>query len=164
MNRWMSLICLVVAIGAWAWTASRFAAQSAENGDAQTASSESPDAAQPGADQQAAVERGRYLVHDVAMCVHCHTPRVKEGRLDESKLLRGARIPVPAPDDGDWALYAPNIAGLPGGWSAEGFEAFLRDGKRPTGGTARRPMPPYRFNRRDAAAVAAYVASLPRQD
>lgn len=160
----MLVICLVVAIGAWAWTASRFAAQSAENGDAQNASSESPDAAGPGAERQATVEHGRYLVHNVAMCVHCHTPRDSEGKLIEDKLLQGARIPVAPPDDDAWASYSPNIAGLPGGWHAKDLEAFLRDGETPFGGEARRPMPPFRFNQRDAAAVAAYLASLPGRE
>ena len=35
------------------------------------------------------VERGRYLVNHVAVCVYCHTPRTPEGALDEDKLLSG---------------------------------------------------------------------------
>lgn len=35
------------------------------------------------------VARGRYLVHHVAACVECHTPRDVVGRLDEVLLLSG---------------------------------------------------------------------------
>ena len=36
------------------------------------------------------VERGRYLVHHVAMCVQCHSPRDRYGELEQNRLLRGA--------------------------------------------------------------------------
>ena len=36
----------------------------------------------PAADSSpAAVERGRYLTHDVAMCVQCHSPRDDKGEI-----------------------------------------------------------------------------------
>ena len=37
------------------------------------------------------VEHGRYLVHHVAMCVECHTPRTERGDLVMGRLLQGAR-------------------------------------------------------------------------
>src|SRR5689334_8086156 len=61
------------------------------------------------------VERGRYLVHDVALCIQCHSPRDENGNLIETKLLTGARIPFDSPFPGQaWAYQAPNIRGMIG--------------------------------------------------
>ncbi len=43
------------------------------------------------------IERGRYLVHNVAMCVQCHSPRDENGELIETALLTGAPMPVKSP-------------------------------------------------------------------
>jgi len=51
------------------------------------------------------VARGRYLAHDVAMCVQCHTPRDERGDLDLTRLFAGAPIPVGSPfPHRPWAL------------------------------------------------------------
>jgi len=61
------------------------------------------------------LERGRYLVEQVALCGDCHTPHNEKGEPIREKLLQGAPLPfkptVPLP----WADKAPNIAGLPAG-------------------------------------------------
>lgn len=109
----------------------------------------------------AGVERGQYLVHHVAMCIQCHTPRDDAGTLLEAELLTGGTIPVLAPYEGlEWALRAPPIAGLPGGWSADDLASFLETGRSPSDRTARSPMPPFRMSTDDARAVAAYLKSL----
>lgn len=112
----------------------------------------------------AQVERGRYLVHHVAMCVQCHTPRDEHtGALVEAEQLQGGRVPVLSPYEGlEWALRAPPLAGLPGGWSAEDLSSFLQTGRSPSGRTARAPMPPFLMSEDDARAVAAYLESLAR--
>jgi mono/diheme cytochrome c family protein len=107
------------------------------------------------------LQRGQYLVEHVAMCVQCHTPRNAQGELDRTRLLQGAPIPVPAPFPmSQWAFEAPKIAGLPG-WMAEDAERLLQTGRSVRGYVPRPPMPPFRMTREDAAAVVAYLKSLP---
>jgi mono/diheme cytochrome c family protein len=106
------------------------------------------------------VEHGRYLVHRVAMCVECHSPRDAQGRLLEGRLLTGGRIPVRSPYPGsDWAFEAPHLAGLPG-WDGETVESILVTGRRPGGYDPRHPMPDFRMSREDAKAIVAYLRSL----
>ena len=107
------------------------------------------------------LQRGQYLVEHVAMCVQCHTPRKAQGELDRTRLLQGAPIPVPAPFPmSQWAFEAPKIAGLPG-WMTEDAERLLQTGKSARGYVPRPPMPPFRMTQEDAAAVVAYLKSLP---
>jgi mono/diheme cytochrome c family protein len=105
-------------------------------------------------------ERGRYLVHHVAMCAICHTPKTSEGKLITTQLLRGSPLPVSSPYRSQmWAARAPAIAGL-GGFSEDDLVTLLTTGSRPGGGTPAPPMPPYRMSEEDARAVAAYLKSL----
>ena len=107
------------------------------------------------------LQRGQYLATHVAMCVQCHTPRNAQGELDRTRLLQGAPIPVPAPFPmSQWAFEAPKIAALPG-WVAEDAMRLLQTGKSARGYTPRPPMPPFRMTQEDAAAVVAYLKSLP---
>jgi len=106
------------------------------------------------------IERGRYLVRQVGLCGDCHTPFNEKGQPIEEKALQGARImfkpTVPMPK---WGEYAPPIAGLPG-FTDEQAITFLTTGKNVSGQFASPPMPPFRFNKSDAAAVVAYLRSL----
>lgn len=107
------------------------------------------------------VARGRYLVHHVAMCVQCHTPRDANGELDRTRLLKGASVPVSSPFPTQrWAFVAPAIAGLPG-FSDEDEITLLTTGHRPGSAVPKPPMPPFRLTREDAEAVVAYLRSLP---
>src|SRR5215470_17411771 len=120
-------------------------------------------AAQPSAPVASAdqIQRGQYLVEHVALCVQCHTPRNAQGELDRSRLLQGAPIPVPRPfPTSQWAFEAPRIAGLPG-WMAEDAVRLLQTGRSAQGYAPRPPMPPFRMTQEDAAAVVAYLKSLP---
>jgi mono/diheme cytochrome c family protein len=113
------------------------------------------------ASQHSAVDRGMYIVHHVAMCVYCHTPKDADGELDQQQLLEGAPIPVESPYPRvKWAFQAPKIASLPGGWTEDDLVRFLQTGVTPTGRTPQPPMPPFRMNDEDAQAVAAYLKSL----
>ncbi len=109
--------------------------------------------------QSNARERGEYLAKHVAMCVQCHSPRDHDGKLIEHELFLGAPIPL-ASLPGDWATRAPRIARLPSNWSEEGLIRFLETGMRPNGTVPKAPMPPFRMNREDAAAIAAFLKSL----
>ena len=53
------------------------------------------------------------------------------------------------------------IAGLPSLTETQAI-AFFQDGKRPDGTTPLPPMPAFRFDAADAAAVTAYLKSLAR--
>ena len=119
------------------------------------------DASEPPPAQESSAERGQYIVHHVAMCIYCHTPRSIDGVLDDQRLLQGAPMPVASPFPRQrWAFQAPKIAGLPGGWTEADMVQFLRTGESPTGRQPQPPMPPFRFNTEDAQAVTAYLKSL----
>lgn len=108
-----------------------------------------------------AIEQGKYIVHDVAMCVYCHTPKNESGDLEQVQLLEGAPMPVRSPfENRQWAAQAPSLAGLPGGWSEDDLVQLLTTGQRPRGPSPRPPMPPFRMRKADAQAVAAYLKSL----
>ena len=60
------------------------------------------------------IERGRYLTHEVAMCVQCHTPRAEDGSLLREQEFMGGTFPVGPPafmPDGQRCLVTPRIAG-----------------------------------------------------
>ena len=111
--------------------------------------------------QGAAIDRGKYIVNQIAMCSECHTPRNAAGQLQITAYLLGAPVPVPAPPfvNINWALKAPAIAGLNGYSEQQGIrllmEGITRDGRQPNP-----PMPRFRMNRSDAEAVVAYLKSL----
>jgi mono/diheme cytochrome c family protein len=110
---------------------------------------------------EAAIERGKYIAHHVAMCIYCHTPKNAEGELDRQQLLQGAPMPVASPfPRQQWAFQAPKIAGLPGGWNEQDLMKFLQTGETPTGHHPQPPMPPFRLTEEDAQSIVAYLKSL----
>jgi mono/diheme cytochrome c family protein len=110
---------------------------------------------------QGDVERGRYIVEDVAMCEECHTPRDANGNLDESRQLQGAQIWIqPVHPMTNWANRAPGISGFVGFSDAQGEDIFER-GIGPNGLPIQPPMHIYHMSQSDALAVIAYLRSLP---
>jgi mono/diheme cytochrome c family protein len=106
------------------------------------------------------VDRGKYLVHSVAQCIQCHTPRDSRGNLDVNRLLEGAPIPMESPfPNSPWAFQAPAIAGLPG-WSAADVTHLLMTGRRVSGQQPRPPMPQFQMSLEDAESVVSYLKSL----
>jgi mono/diheme cytochrome c family protein len=109
------------------------------------------------------VARGKYLVNNVGKCDDCHTPMDKKGQPIMSQRLQGAplmfkpTVPVPG-----WMAVAPGIAGLPGLTEEQAIQ-FFTTGKKPDGSMAAPPMPAFRFNKADAAAVTSYLKSLKAQ-
>jgi mono/diheme cytochrome c family protein len=93
------------------------------------------------------VVRGKYLVTSAGKCSDCHGEQLQGSTLDFLK----PGMPV--------AYAAPKIAGLPQ-LSSPAAVTFLQTGKLPGGKQARPPMPQYRFNHDDAAAIVAYLKSL----
>lgn len=107
-------------------------------------------------------EHGKYLVHHVAMCIYCHTPKDGEGNLFERQLLGGAPFPLNSPYSSQtWGFQAPNLRSLPARWGEKEFIRFLQTGKNLNGYSPRPPMPPFRFTQEDAQAIAAYLNTLP---
>jgi mono/diheme cytochrome c family protein len=131
-----------------------FTAALAASSDVTRPSPKSPD--------ESKVERGRYLVEEVAKCAECHTPRNSQGELDQHAWLQGAPIwimpvrPIP-----NWADRAPALAGFPGLTEEQG-ERILEKGTGPEGETLRPPMHIYHMSHADAKAIIAYLRSLPR--
>jgi mono/diheme cytochrome c family protein len=115
-------------------------------------------AAQKGQDTQ--IERGKYLVDNVAMCSECHTPRDAAGNLEQNRYLQGAAIwimpvrPIP-----NWAQNAPALVGFP--YTDEEGERVLEQGSGPEGEVLRPPMHIYHMKPEDAKAIVAYLKSLP---
>jgi len=110
------------------------------------------------------VDKGRYIVNNVAMCTDCHTPMLSDGKPDPNRPLAGAKIgfkptgKVPA-----WASVSPDLTpgGQLKGWTTDQWVHFLMTGVNPRGNHADPPMPQYRMNKADAEAVTAYIKSLP---
>jgi len=148
--RW--LLCAVIFLAAGMGASRLF---SRENAGPAPQKASAP-AAQPGA-----IERGKYLVENVAMCEECHTPRDAGGILDESRRLRGAAIwIVPVHPMTNWANRAPALAGFEG-FTEEQGEDILERGVGPNGLPIQPPMHIYHMSHADAQAVIAYLRSLP---
>lgn len=106
------------------------------------------------------IERGKYLINNVALCSDCHTPRDEKGQFIESQWLQGSTLDFqPMHTMPGWADVAPAIAGLPT-LSDEEAVVLLETGKYARGQVPGPPMPHYRFSHEDAVAAVAYLKSL----
>lgn len=113
--------------------------------------------AKPAPDAQ--IQRGKYLVEDVAMCADCHTPRDAKGRFIRSEWLQGNILDFKPDSPRPFAAVAVPIAGLPGFTDVQAVK-FFETGLDATGQPALPPMPQFRFKPADAAAVVACLRSL----
>jgi mono/diheme cytochrome c family protein len=110
------------------------------------------------------VERGKYLVEEVAKCQDCHTPRGADGQLDQTKWLKGAVLDFqPLQPMKEWHKTSPDLT--PGSrlwqrWGEKGLTEFLKTGLGPSGHTADPPMPAYKLTSDDAGAIVQYLKSL----
>ena len=105
------------------------------------------------------LEHGKYLVTRVAKCQDCHTPHNERGEEIKEEWLQGSPLPFQPLVQMPWAGTAPPIAGLEDWTDAQALK-FLTTGIAKDGKPATPPMPEYRFNNSDAAAVIAYLRSL----
>jgi len=109
----------------------------------------------------ALIARGKYLVGPAGQCGDCHTPMDNKGQPVKARALQGAPImfkpTVPVPG---WADASMPIAGLPTMASDEDAVRFFTTGKHLDGKSAAPPMPQYRFSKKDAEAIVAYLKSL----
>ena len=107
----------------------------------------------------AKVKRGEYLVTRVGKCQDCHTPHNERGQEIKEKWLQGSPLPFQPIVEMPWVGTSPPIAGLEGWTDAQAMK-FLTTGIKKDGKAATPPMPEYRLNQEDAAAVVAYLRSL----
>ncbi len=134
------------------------AASNALGQSAAPAAAPTPSASRPS--DPRLIERGRYLTHDVAMCVQCHSPRDRKGAIIPGEEFRGAPNPFPPPFEGvRWAIRSVNIRGL-GGLPEEAVIHLLTTGIGRNGTPPDPPMPPFRMSKADAEAIVAYLRSL----
>lgn len=155
-------LCLFVLI-AVGFGASRLSSRESAKTSLQKAAAQKPagQRASSAAAEQGNVERGRYLVEDVAMCEECHTPRDGGGNLDESRRLQGAPIWItPVHRTTNWSMNAPSLAGFEQFTDEQG-EQILEHGVGPNGLPIQPPMHIYHMSHADAQAVIAYLRSLP---
>ncbi|HEX7362942.1 MAG TPA: cytochrome c [Bryobacteraceae bacterium] len=112
----------------------------------------------------AQIDRGRYLVEEIAKCSDCHTPRLASGQLDRSKWLKGATLDFkPIADVPGWQTASPDVTSTSyiwKNWGKSGVFKLLTTGLAPNGRPARPPMPAFKMKPADARAVIAYLKSL----
>lgn len=108
------------------------------------------------------INRGKYLVEEVAKCAECHTPRTPNHELDSDRWLQGATTWIqPVFSTTNWAEFAPPLAGLPN-YTDEQAERVLEKGERADGGgPVQTPMHVYHMDPADAKAIIAYLRSAP---
>lgn len=107
------------------------------------------------------VERGKYLVEEVAKCAECHTPRDKNNQLNRDRWLQGAPIWIqPVAPTSNWADSAPTLAGLPN-YTDEQVQRVLESGEGVGENPIQPPMHIYHMNHEDARAIIVYLRSLP---
>jgi mono/diheme cytochrome c family protein len=103
------------------------------------------------------VDHGHYIVHNVAMCVECHSGRDNAGNIIPEQQFMGAPIPFRPPWPNDWAVRAPRNAGLPGYTDELAMRLLTQGAIDRNGNQLRPPMPRFRMTPQDAADVIAYL-------
>jgi mono/diheme cytochrome c family protein len=150
-----------------ALTVGSFAAAQHSAAAAQSKLNPAPAQAKPGnvsappSSARGDAERGKYLVENVAMCGECHTPRNSRGDLKYDAWLQGASTWIrPVAPIANWADAAPPLAGMPS-FTDKQFFTILENGTGPEGEVLRPPMHIYHMHHEDAAAIMAYLKSVP---
>jgi mono/diheme cytochrome c family protein len=129
------------------------------------------DAPSEGERNAALVERGRYLVENVAACSNCHTPRDAMGALIPELALSGVDCFIPGPN-GE-CLNVSNLTNHETGllrWTDDEIKRMIRDGVRPGPGGDEplfSEMPSFVFHNttdHDLDAEIAYLRTVPGVD
>ena len=146
----------------WTLTAAVLAAASLLGGCEGRAAEDMAREAVKGADP---VERGRYLV-TIMDCGGCHDTGAFTDKRPQGGHLAGSDIGFELPGKG--VFYPPNLTPHPengtGRWNEADIVKAIRYGQRPDGRTLAPIMPWMNYARltdADAAAIAAYLKSLP---
>src|SRR4051812_10393106 len=73
------------------------------------------------------VERGKYLVEEVARCQECHTPKTATGEFDRSRWMKGATlVGVPSAPVAGWHQQSPDITSTSALWTRWGQDGFSK--------------------------------------
>lgn len=114
--------------------------------------------------QMSRLERGKYLVEEVAKCGDCHTPKGPDGQLDRSRWLKGAVLDFqPMEPVKGWHKTSPDLTRKGRLWMKWGERSllnYLMTGLTPSGKPADPPMPAYKLRADDAEAILDYLKSL----
>jgi len=114
--------------------------------------------------QNPKIDRGRYLVEEVARCQECHTPKLAGGAFDRSKWFKGAVLNFqPIEPIKGWHKTSPDLTRSSSLWMKWGEKALLNyliTGQGPKRTPADPPMPAYKLKPEDADAVVEYLKSL----
>ena len=120
-------------------------------------------AGQVRAEPDKVLERGRYLVENVAACGVCHYPRNRGQVLRDKGLSGGLRIEMPS-----YLAFSGNITPDPdtgiGRWTDAELGRAIREGVRPDGSMIGPAMPVYLLRTLgddDLAAIIVYLRSQP---
>jgi len=105
-------------------------------------------------------EHGSYIVHNIAMCIGCHSERDQAGNIKPEMAFKGAPIPFRPPWPNDWAVRAPRNAGLPDYTDEQAMRLLTQGAIDRRGVQLRPPMPRFRMTPQDAADVIAYMRTL----
>jgi mono/diheme cytochrome c family protein len=119
----------------------------------------------PASAQQSLLDRGRYLVDGIGVCVNCHTPRGKDGHLDKSKYLAGGTQNFRG---ASYSVFGSNLTPDPetglGKWNETDIKRAITEGHRPNG-VQLAPNMRYMLYRimtpRELEATVAYLRSVP---
>ena len=117
---------------------------------------------------ESGVERGRYLVDHVSLCIDCHTPRKPDGSFDNMRYLGGTECFVNVdPAEGTGCLHTKNLTndatGLANLTDTQIVDLF-QHGVTPTGKALIPVMPYWLFHNmtdEDAHAIVAYLRTVP---
>ena len=111
------------------------------------------------------LERGLYLV-TIAGCNDCHTPGGLIGSPDKTRIMAGSDVGFGDPSSGVWVggNLTPDAETGIGRWTSDEIVTAITTGKCPDGRMLS-PIMPWpalsHLTRDDAAAIAAYLKSLP---
>jgi mono/diheme cytochrome c family protein len=115
--------------------------------------------------QQSLLDRGRYIVDGIGVCMNCHTPRGKDGHPDKSKYLAGGTQNFRS---SSYSVYGSNLTPDPetglGKWSDADIKRAITEGHRPNGvqlAPNMRYMLYSIMTPRDLDATVAYLRSVP---
>jgi hypothetical protein len=119
---------------------------------------------------QSPVDRGRYLMNDVAACGFCHTPLNPDGSRDLTRLFAGVDCLIDAdgmPNNGFGCISSRNLTNDPTGLmnaTDDQIKDAFRNGMRTDGKYIVPLMPYYVFHNMtddDASAIVAYLRTVP---
>jgi mono/diheme cytochrome c family protein len=118
--------------------------------------------------EKPSVERGKYVVDHLGPCAQCHTPKLPDGKPDDTKYLGGddCFLDVDPMDPNVGCIAAPNITNHPTGLANRSdaeIKNMITKGMRPDGSALFPIMPSFliaRFTETDIDSIVMYLRTL----